>query len=405
MSGKRTKIGIWLIGACGGIGSTVALGLAALKKKLTSPVGMVTEMPEFAGLGLVGADNIVFGGHEVRDVSMVEAVRSMHVESQIISAELIKACSASVRAMQKNVRPGVAYGVLPAVAKRGEMSRVRKVSSPGRAVAVVRDDLLEFKRKHRLDHVVVINVSATEPPMKRHASHATYAKLAKELGKSGSDAVPNSALYALGAFSADCSYVNFTPSVGMNVPAIEEFARQRDVVYMGRDGKTGETLLKSVLAPMFAMRNLRLMSWVGHNVLGNSDGANLADPAVKVSKIKSKDQLVGRIVGYSPLTHTSIEYVPSLNDWKVAWDFIHFEGFLETKMNMQFVWTGSDSILAAPLVIDLARLAAWEYASGRRGRMDHLACFFKDPDGSREHNLFHQWSRLMGHIETYGDGA
>ncbi len=405
MTDKRVKIGIWLIGACGGIGSTVALGLAALKRKLTSPVGMVTELPEFSGLGLVGTDVMVFGGHEVRDVSLLDAVRSSHLESRIFSADLIKSCAPALRAMQKNVTSGVAYGVLPAVAKRGAMTRVRKVSTPARAVLVVRDDLTAFKSRNKLDHVVVVNVSATEPPMKRHASHATYARLCKALGRSGANVLPNSAIYALGAFSANCSYVNFTPSVGMNVPGIEEFALERDVVFMGRDGKTGETLLKSVLAPMFAMRNLRLMSWVGHNVLGNADGANLADPAVKVSKIKSKDQLVGQIVGYKPLTHTSIEYVPSLSDWKVAWDFIHFEGFLETKMNMQFVWTGSDSVLAAPLVIDLVRLAALEYASGRRGRMDHLACFFKDPDGSSKHNFFEQWAGLMEHVQKHGGSS
>ncbi len=391
-----------MIGACGGIGSTVALGVAALKRKLTSPVGLVSGLPEFDRLGLVDPGDLVIGGHEVREASLVEAIRGMHLESQIISAEVIKACTPALRSMQKNIVPGIAYGVLPAVVKRGAMTRVRKVSSAEAAVAVVRDDLASFRRKNKLDHVIVVNISATEPPMKRHAAHASYAKLSKAMSKAGGSVLPNSALYALGAFSADCSYVNFTPSVGMDVPAVEEFAADRDVVYMGRDGKTGETLLKSVLAPMFAMRNLRLMSWVGHNVLGNSDGANLADPAVKVSKIKSKDQLVRRIVGYSPQTHTSIEYVPSLQDWKVAWDFIHFEGFLETKMNMQFVWTGSDSILAAPLVIDLARFAAWEYQSGRRGRMDHLACFFKDPDGSREHNLFTQWTRLMEHVQKFG---
>jgi myo-inositol-1-phosphate synthase len=403
MSKRRARIGLWLIGAGGGIGGTVALGLAALRKGLTSQTGLVSSLPEFASLNLVGFDQIVLGGHEVRSTTLLESARATHLDSQVIHPETLRACTASVRSMQRRIKPGVVYGARSTVAS--DDGNVRRVASTSAAVEVVRTDLEAFRSTNRLDHVVVVNIACTEPPVRRREEHADYASLVKAMRGKGSDVLPTSSIYALGALSADCSYINFTPSVGMDVPAIEEFARDRDVLFMGRDGKTGETLLKSVLAPMFAMRNLKLLSWVGHNVLGNRDGANLADPAVKVSKIKSKDRLVRQIVGYEPLTRTSIEFIPSLNDWKVAWDFIHFEGFLQTKMNLQFVWTGSDSILAAPLVIDLARLTAHEWSQGRRGLMPHLACFFKDPCGASDHSLFEQWSVLMQHLHGHENGA
>ena len=162
--------------------------------------------------------------------------------------------------------------------------------------------------------------------------------------------------------------------------------------YGGQDGKTGETLLKTVLAPMFAARNLEVLSWVGHNILGGGDGRTLTDPENKASKVRSKDAALAAILGYKPASHVSIEYVESLDDWKTAWDHVHFAGFLGTKMALQFTWQGCDSILAAPLVIDLARLALLAQRRGERGVMAHLACFFKSPMGTAEHDFFRQWA-------------
>ncbi len=397
MTGGKQRIGLWMIGACGGVGSTVALGIAALGKRSVSTTGLVTELPPFTSMNLVGADNIIVGGHEIRKQTLLSAVGEMHAESNVFRLETIKACAPALGRMQKNILPGIVTGSTPKIHRMSDPGCVRRASSPASAIRAIGKDLSAFRARHRLDHVVVVNVASSEPPLAHRAVHDDYAALSRALSRSGATVLPSSALYALGAFAADCSYVNFTPSVGSRVKAIEEFAAGRDVLYAGRDGKTGETLLKSVLAPMFAMRNLKLKSWIGHNVLGNRDGMVLDDPRVKASKLRSKDGLLSQIVGYTPLAHTSIEYVPSLSDWKVAWDFIHFEGFLETKMSLQFVWTGSDSILAAPLVIDLARLTAYEYAAGRRGRMVHLGCFFKDPEGMGGHDFSEQWRHLSEH--------
>ncbi len=398
------RYGLWLIGAGGGIGGTVALGLAALSKKLADTTGLVTGLPEFENLGLTDPENIVVGGHEIRKEGFHESIQGMHLESGVIGANVIDACKTTLRSWQRNVRPGVVLGGRNHIHKLADQGNVKRVSTGQEAVNVIAEDLSAFRKKYKLTHVIVINIASSEPPLTPRAEHATYAKLWKALGTKSDKILPTSSLYALGAFAADCSYINFTPSVGMRVKAIEEYAKTRDVLYIGRDGKTGETLLKSVLAPLFAMRHLKILSWIGHNVLGNRDGEILSNPAVKVSKIKSKEQLVSRIVGYQPVTRTSIEYIPSLADWKVAWDYVHFEGFLGTKMNLQFTWTGTDSILAAPLVIDLARLTALEHTSGRRGAMPHLSCFFKDPYNVDEHNFFEQWRLLIDYV-TCGIGT
>ncbi len=203
----------------------------------------------------------------------------------------------------------------------------------------------------------------------------------------------------MAALEEGAAFVNFTPSRGPDVPALIELAEESGGLVAGSDGKTGETLCKSVLAPLFAMRNLRILSWVGHNIFGNRDAEVLDDPRNKASKVKSKDHLIQSIVGYSPKTLVTIENIPSLGDWKTAWDHIHFEGFLGTKMVMQFIWQGCDSILAAPLVLDLIRLAVLAQDRGERGIMRHTACFFKSPLGIEEQDMFKQFQMLVSYLK------
>jgi myo-inositol-1-phosphate synthase len=125
----------------------------------------------------------------------------------------------------------------------------------------------------------------------------------------------------------------------------------------------------------------------------------LKDPESKQSKIETKDGILPQILGYSPHTHVGIDYVPSLGDWKVAWDFIHFDGFLGTRMSMQFIWQGCDSILAAPLVLDLIRLIELSHRRGESGALRHTALFFKQPIGCDVGDLHGQWHILWEYLQ------
>jgi myo-inositol-1-phosphate synthase len=389
-----------MIGACGGIGSTVALGVAALKKKLIPETGLVSALPVFESARLVDPGEIVLGGHEIRAASLTHAARELHDEAGLFEPELLGRCAATLRSVQKNIRPGTLHGASKTVQDLADPNLTRGEKSSAAIVERLRGDIVAFREAHRLDQVVVVNVASSEPPVSRSAAHGTYCKLKQALGKARSTALPPSSLYALAALEADCPFINFTPSPGISIPAIQERAHELNVPYMGNDGKTGETLIKSVLVPMFATRNLRVLSWVGENILGNRDGAVLSDPKTRVSKINSKKKLLSEVVGYPLTAHVGIDYVPSLGDWKVAWDFIHFAGFLNTKMSMQFTWQGCDSILAAPLVIDLARLAAFECRWARGGPMGFLACFFKDPIDVTHQDYATQWRMLVEHVTS-----
>jgi myo-inositol-1-phosphate synthase len=148
-----------------------------------------------------------------------------------------------------------------------------------------------------------------------------------------------------------------------------------------------------------------VLAWQGYNILGDRDGLVLSDATNRQSKIDTKDSILASILGYKPHTHVGIDYVPSLNDLKTAWDFVHFRGFLDYKMSLQFIWQGCDAILAAPLVIDLIRFAALARSRGEKGPMRHLACFFKDPVGVEEQDLHGQFHQLVAYVENARSGA
>ncbi|MFO0849308.1 MAG: inositol-3-phosphate synthase [Gemmataceae bacterium] len=393
---SESRVGLWLVGAFGGVGSTTALGLAATARGLAPPTGLVTALPRFAAVPFDSPAAFVLGGHDIRQTSFARSVAELHARSNVFTGHLLAECKPTLDAWSANVRPGVVYRTDPVIAALADRPDIRPAATPLAAVEQVQADLRQFQREQKLDQVVVVNVASTEPPFEPTADHDTPESLMAALGSGAS--LPASALYALAAVDAGFPYVNATPSLGAGLPAIEQLAGRRGVPLGGKDLKTGETLLKSVLAPLFARRNLKVLSWVGHNILGNRDGLVLADPHNKQSKVRSKDALLAELLGYKPQSLVSIEYIESLDDWKTAWDHVHFEGFLGTKMSLQFTWQGCDSALAAPLAIDLARLAALAQRRGEKGTVREWAAFFKSPAGVAEHDFGKQFELLGGYL-------
>jgi len=394
-----SRIGLWLIGARGGVASTAIVGLSALARGLAGEVGLVSCLPEFHQLPLANWSDFVVGGHEIRQVRLVDEAAKLVSQSHAIAPELVAACREDLEAIDARLRPGTILGTGPAI-QRLASPEIPTHETPRQAIARLQDDLRQFAAEHRLAHTIVVNVASTEPPVQASCLPETWDALHAGLDGPLGNALPASTLYAIAALDLGCSYINFTPSLGSAPAAIDDLARRRHTRHMGCDGKTGETLLKSTLAPMFRNRNLRVMSWVGHNIFGNLDGVVLSDPANKQAKIASKDHLLREILGYAPQTLVSIEYIESLGDWKTAWDHVHFQGFLGTPMTLQFIWQGCDSLLAAPLVLDLVRFTEWAWRRGETGRMTFLASFFKSPYGVSEQDFGRQFQMLQAWAAT-----
>jgi myo-inositol-1-phosphate synthase len=376
------RAGVWLIGARGSVASTSILGALALRTGLVEPIGCVTAHPDLRNPALPGFGDLVFGGHDVATTPLLKQAELL-AAAGVVPGRLVATLGGELDAVERELRP------VPGGATQAEVA------------AGLTADLTGFQERHGLDRVVVINVASTEPSVDPHPAHAGLDALTDALGEPDSF-LPPSSLYAYAAFRAGLPYVDFTPSTGARLPALAELAETRRLPYAGHDGKTGETLLKSVLAPMFAMRNLAVRSWSGINLLGGGDGANLAEPGANAAKSVSKQRVLGETLGYTPQGSTSIEFVPDLGDFKTAWDLVTFSGFLGTGMRLEFTWHGCDSALAAPLVLDLARITAAAHAAGRAGPLTELAFFFKDPLGDVDHSLPRQWDALRAFVAGLG---
>jgi myo-inositol-1-phosphate synthase len=403
MAGSETtpQIGIWFIGARGGVAVTTIAGLIAQRLGLCDSAGLVTELPFFTRLRLPEWRQFVVGGHDIRSAPLIEELERLHRESRVLSPELIDAVRPAVVQIESDIRPGTLWNVGPRIAELAgdHPAETLHDRTPRSAMKRIQADLEDFRARHGLATVIVINVASTEPAPPAVDWPNSWVAVEGMLDRADC-ALPASTLYAIAALDLGMPFVNFTPSLGATPAGIDELARLRGTCHAGRDGKTGETLLKSVLAPMFAARNLHVMSWVGHNIFGNMDGRVLDDPRNKSAKLQSKDRAISEILGYAPQTLISIEHIASLGDWKTAWDHVHFRGFLGTPMTLQFIWQGCDSLLAAPLVLDLARLVAAARDRGETGALGFLSSFFKSPLGDAPSAFADQFRALQTWVES-----
>ncbi|WP_409060668.1 inositol-3-phosphate synthase [Streptomyces sp. SYP-A7185] len=361
--------GVWLIGARGSVATTAVAGCAAVTAGLHPPTGMVTETPPFADCGLPTLSSLVFGGHDTAECPLPK--RAEHLAAGgVLPYGLPSAVGAELAGADAEIRMG---------GPRGGDADGRTDEELIESFAA---DLRDFVRRRGLARVVVVNVASTEPvPVP---------------GGTGEERLPASSLYAAAALRAGCPYVNFTPSAGLHHPALAAAADSAGLPYAGRDGKTGQTLLRSVLGPMFAQRALAVRAWSGTNLLGGGDGAALADPAAAAAKNAGKERVLADTLGCAPEGEVHIDDVPSLGDWKTAWDHIAFDGFLGARMVLQTTWQGCDSALAAPLILDLARLVARAHELGLSGPLGELGFYFKDPDADASSALAEQYEALMG---------
>lgn len=373
------KIGLWLNGARGSIATTAIVGLAALREGIASPIGCVTETEAFADVELAPWSKIVIGGHDIVETPVEQRAEAL-VRTGVIPLETLNAVRSALSDTEQNIRLGW---------------NSRLGTEPQSAVASrLSGDIADFRSRHGLSQVVVINVSSTEPPVDPHPAHENLDLLEATMVEPESRVLPASSLVAYAAFKAGAGFVDFTPSTGARLPALQQLALREGTPFAGSDGKTGETLLRTVLAPMFRMRALRVLSWAGINLLGGGDGATLENPDNARSKISSKSGVLPALLGEKVPAPLHIDNVPDLGDHKTSWDHVSFEGFLGIPMTMQLTWACVDSTLAAPLVLDLARLLAAAQQSGVRGPVSELGFFFKDPVGTTQHALAEQ-SRVL----------
>ncbi|PUB24304.1 myo-inositol-1-phosphate synthase [Promicromonospora sp. AC04] len=379
------RTGIWFIGARGSVASTATLGLAAIADGQSPPTACVTAREPFASAGLPEFADLVVGGHDISAVTMTKRAEAL-VETGMIPPRLLAATHDALERADAEVRPG--YD--PHAVQQGRSPQGRSQQAAAERLAA---DITSFQERHALARVVVIDLSSTEPPVDPVPEFYDPEALLAALADPARAVLPASSVSAYAAILAGAAYAAFTPSAGMGLPALTRLARERGIPVAGQDGKTGQTWLRTVLAPAFAARGLKVLSWAGTNLLGGGDGATLADPDAVRSKLASKNRGLRALTG-SDTTPLHIDNVPDLGDTKVAWDHVHVEGFLGSRLTLQTTWSAHDSMLAAPLVLDLARLLALAHSAGISGTVQELGFFFKDPWDSDVHDAAEQAAAL-----------
>jgi myo-inositol-1-phosphate synthase len=381
---------LWIVGARGAIATTLAAGVVAAQRGFMPLEAVLTETDPFRGLGLAPIGEIEIGGCDLAPGTLAESAKDVLAGVGTFPVAMIEAMQPELERI--TITRGILRGGGPTIDKLAGTHLA--AGAAGTARELIDRILADLRAFSAGTPTVVVNLASTEPPP--HPDLVAWDAEALERALDANDArIPASTLYAYAAITSGFPHANFTPSGGAALPAVAELARAAGVPLAGRDGKTGETLLKTALAPMFPIRALEIEGWYGTNILGNTDGLVLADPDNKSSKITSKKGVLEGILGYAPEGDVRIDYFKPLADHKVAWNFIQFRGWAGHTMRMQFTWEGTDSVLAAPLVLDIARLIVLAQQRGQSGPIGELGLFFKTPEGSSEMNLHRQYDVLL----------
>ena len=403
------KLGVLLPGI-GAVSTTFIAGVEAVKKGLAKPIGSLTQMgtirlgkrtehrvPAIKGfVPLASLEDLVFGGWDIYPEDAYHAA----INAGVLDPSLLEA----VRPELKKIRPWPAVFDQHYV-KRLRGSHVKKAKNKMDLAEQLRDDIEIFRKKHRLSRLVMVWTGSTESFQTPKPIHQTVASFEKGLAKND-PAIAPSMIYAYAAIQAGIPYANGAPNLSADIPALTRLAGDRGVPICGKDFKTGQTLLKTVLAPGLKSRLLGLSGWFSTNILGNRDGEVLEDPGSFKTKEASKLSALEHILQpklypdlYSNFTHqVRINYYPPRGDNKEGWDNIDIFGWLGYPMQIKVNFLCRDSILAAPIVLDLALFLDLAQRSKMSGIQEWLSFYFKSPmcapDLYPEHDLFIQLMKL-----------
>jgi myo-inositol-1-phosphate synthase len=397
-----SRIGVAIIGVNGAVASTVVAGVELMKRGLVQRLGMITERTDARisesiteMLDLAPLEGLVFGGWDLQFANCFEGA----LHHKVLPPHVLE----KVRPELERVRPWPAVFGKSYVEKLGG-ENVVVAGSHREEIAILEANLAAFKKAHGLERVVMVNLASTESFLEVQPVHRDLR--AFEAGMDASDpAITPAMRYFYVANKMQMPYCNFTPSL-TNIPALDAQANQMGNPFAGMDGKTGQTLLKTVLASMFRARRLFIEGWYSTNVLGNSDGLVLDAPSSNKTKVLSKSAVLDSIVGYHVDNHqVHIHYYKPRGDSKEAWDNIDIVGFAGIPMQIKVNFLCQDSALAAPLVIDLVRLLDVAKRSGERGIQRQLSMFFKSPyhapGEAPLHDLFKQEKLLLEWARTH----
>jgi myo-inositol-1-phosphate synthase len=405
-----------LMPGMGAVATTLMAGVELVNIGIAEPIGSLTQLAAIR-LGkrtedrspkvknfvpLQSMDELVFGGWDAFPDDAHEAAAS----AGVLDKEHLNAVREELRA----VRPWPAVFDSRYV-HRLHGTHLKDFGSLREAAELVREDIRAFKQEHGIERVVMVNCASTEAYVQPQEPHFSVEGFERALDASD-PAISPAMIYAYAAILEDVPYANGAPSLAVDIPALTQLAKERGVPICGKDFKTGQTWMKTIVAPGLKARMLGLEGWYSTNILGNRDGEVLDDPESLKSKEVSKLSVLERILQpelypelYEDITHVvRINYYPPRGDAKEGWDNIDIFGWLGYPMQIKINFLARDSILAAPIVLDLALFLDLAQRAGMGGIQEWLSFYFKSPmilpELYPEHDLFTQLLKLKNTLRT-----
>ncbi len=394
----------------GAVSTTTIAGVLAVRRGLAAPIGALTQMgtvrlgkrtegrfpliKDFVPLATL--DDVVFGGWDIFDDNAYEAAKTAGVLEQSLLDK--------IRPELEAIKPMSAVFDRRYV-KRLDGPNVKKGKNKKELADALREDMRRFKQENNCDRLVMVWCGSTEVYLTESPAHATLAAFEKAL-EANDDNIPSSMIYAYAAIREGIPYANAAPNLSADVPALTDLAATTGSPMAGKDLKTGQTLIKTIIAPGLKARLLGVEGWYSTNILGNRDGEVLDDPESFKTKEESKKSVLDYILQpnlypelYKDLCHVvRINYYPPRGDNKEGWDNIDIFGWLNYKMQLKVNFLCRDSILAAPIVLDVALFLDLAKRAGMEGIQEWLSFYFKSPMHAPglypEHDLFIQMMKL-----------
>lgn len=404
------RLGVLIVGLNGAVSTTFLAGIFNVRKGSAKPIGSLTQMGTIR-LGerneerfpfikdfvpLVSIDDLVFGGWDIRNENCYESTVTAKVLDNIHLAE-------AKEELEKIIpMPGVFD---KNYVKRLNGSWVKQGNNKYALMESLREDIRAFKLSNNLERLIIVWAASTEIFIEQSPVHHNLENFEKGMRNNHPDISP-SMLYAYAALQEKVPFINGAPNLCADIPALTDLAIQNEVPIAGKDFKTGQTLIKTVIAPMLKARMLGLNGWFSSNILGNRDGEVLDDPASFKTKEESKLSVLEGILQpdlypdlYGNFYHkVRINYYPPRGDNKEGWDNIDIFGWLGYPMQIKIDFLCRDSILAAPIVLDLILFMDLAQRQNLSGPIDWLSFYFKSPmhseDSVAEHDLFIQQMKL-----------
>lgn len=406
----KGKLGVLLPGIGGAVSTTFIAGVETARRGWALPIGSLTQqgtirlgkrnedrvpkIKEF--INLASLDHLEFAGWDIYEDNLYQAALKANV--------LEKSSLEKLRDFLEELRP------YPAVFNQNYVRNldgnyVKSEKDYLDLIEAIKEDISNFKEKKQIDRCVMVWCGSTEAYLAPQGVHQSLKNFREGLERNDEN-IPPSMLYAYAAMSSGIPYINGAPNLTVDTPAFLELSREHEVPIMGKDFKTGQTLLKTIIAPGIKARLLGLEGWYSTNILGNRDAIVLDDPGSYRTKKESKLSPLTYILQphlypelYKDLYHkVTIHYYPPRGDDKEGWDCIDIFGWLGYRMHIKIDFLCKDSILAAPLVLDLALFMDFAQRAGLYDIQEWLSFYFKSPMYKEglypEHDLFIQLMKL-----------